>query len=164
MSFNSKKGQTVDNRTGAPRDGHEREHTSARGDLRPDGQHESYWVLSPEERAKGFVRPVRRSYLHVGIRPKNPTRPLTAEETDRHSGRDYVAFEPYPDHETATGRFWTQEQLTGGCRAVTTMSQALAETYARDPSFYGSTFCCICSDHFPVGEFTWKDTDEVVGS
>jgi hypothetical protein len=29
------------------------------------GQHESYWVLSADERAKGFVRPVRRSYRHV---------------------------------------------------------------------------------------------------
>lgn len=28
------------------------------------GQHEAYWVLSEEERGKGFVRPVRRSYIH----------------------------------------------------------------------------------------------------
>lgn len=32
---------------------------------REDGQHEAYWVLSEEERAKGFVRPVRRSYVHT---------------------------------------------------------------------------------------------------
>jgi hypothetical protein len=32
--------------------------------LRPDGQQKTYLVLSPEERAKGFVRPVRRSYCH----------------------------------------------------------------------------------------------------
>jgi hypothetical protein len=31
----------------------------------PGGQQEAYLVLSEEERAKGFVRPVRRSYLHV---------------------------------------------------------------------------------------------------
>lgn len=29
------------------------------------GQHKGYWVLSPEERAKGFVRPVRRAYIHT---------------------------------------------------------------------------------------------------
>ncbi len=29
-------------------------------------QQEAYIVLTPEERAKGFVRPVRRSYVHIG--------------------------------------------------------------------------------------------------
>lgn len=33
--------------------------------LRPDGQQEWYVVLAEEERAKGFVRPVRRSYRHL---------------------------------------------------------------------------------------------------
>lgn len=33
-------------------------------DLRPDGMQKGYVVLSDEERAKGFVRPVRRSYRH----------------------------------------------------------------------------------------------------
>lgn len=31
----------------------------------PDGMQEKYLVLSDEERAKGFVRPVRRSYVHL---------------------------------------------------------------------------------------------------
>lgn len=76
----------------------------------PDGMQESYLVLSDEERAKGFVRPVRRSYLHER------------------------------------------------CGAVTTMGQAIAETYARDPHFYGGTYCARCGTHFPVGpdgEFVW---------
>jgi hypothetical protein len=30
----------------------------------PDGQHVDHWILSPEERAKGFIRPMRRSYVH----------------------------------------------------------------------------------------------------
>jgi len=33
------------------------------------GQQKGYVVLSAEERAKGFVRPVRRAYVHVGIEP-----------------------------------------------------------------------------------------------
>jgi hypothetical protein len=33
--------------------------------LRDDGQQEGYVVLAEEERAKGFVRPVRRSYTHL---------------------------------------------------------------------------------------------------
>ena len=33
--------------------------------LRPDGMQNDYVVLAEEERAKGFVRPVRRSYQHL---------------------------------------------------------------------------------------------------
>lgn len=33
--------------------------------LRPDGQQETYLVLSDAERARGFVRPVRQSYRHL---------------------------------------------------------------------------------------------------
>lgn len=33
------------------------------------GQQMDYVVLTPEERAKGFVRPVRDTYIHVGIDP-----------------------------------------------------------------------------------------------
>lgn len=50
------------------------------------------------------------------------------------------------------------------CGSVTTMGTALAETYARDPSFYGATFCVTCSMHRPVGEageFAWDDGSKV---
>ncbi len=33
--------------------------------LRPNGQQNGYVVLAEEERAKGFVRPMRRSYRHL---------------------------------------------------------------------------------------------------
>ncbi len=33
-------------------------------ELRPDGMQKGYIVLSAEERARGFVRPVRRTYVH----------------------------------------------------------------------------------------------------
>lgn len=39
----------------------DRSHT----ELRPDGQQKGYIVLTAEERAKGFIRPVRRSYRHL---------------------------------------------------------------------------------------------------
>ena len=38
----------------------DRSHT----ELKANGQQRDYVVLSPEERAKGFVRPVRSSYIH----------------------------------------------------------------------------------------------------
>ena len=93
-------------------------------DKRQDGQYVDHWVLCDEEIAKGFVRPVRFSYVHEN------------------------------------------------CGGTTSMPQAIAETYARQPDYYGRTFCCKCQDYFPVGvngEFLWKDengkdTNEKVGS
>lgn len=50
------------------------------------------------------------------------------------------------------------------CGVATTMSLAIAETYARDPHFYGSTYCVGCRKHLPVGvdgEFIWDDGSKV---
>lgn len=140
--------------------------------LGANGQHEAYWVLSAEERAKGFVRPVRRSYIHVGIAgPQHPLRDLTDEERERYADIGYVKFETYPAGGTTLGRFWTAEQLAKvgkGCGSKTTMGEAIAETYAREPHFYGSTFCVACGTHLPVGkdgEFVWADSpSERVGT
>lgn len=77
---------------------------------------EKYLVLSDDERAKGFVRPLRRTYIHEA------------------------------------------------CGAATTMGQAIAGTYARDPGFYGGTYCVKCRNHFPVGadgQFVWEDGSKV---
>ena len=96
------------------------EEASAPAPIEPTtGQHLAYWILSAEERAKGFVRPVRHTYIHEK------------------------------------------------CGTSTTMGTALAETYARNPKFYGATFCCACRGHFPVGaegEFVWDHTTEKVGT
>ena len=85
-------------------------------DEKPQDQHDVYLVLSEEERAKGFVRPLRRSYTH------------------------------------------------SKCHSSTHMGLALCETYARDPKFYGSTYCTTCRKHLPVAEFTWDEDSAVVGS
>lgn len=138
-------------------------------DEQPGPQNEVYLVLSEEERAKGFVRPMRQSYVHVG--PSGPTHPLsdlTAEQKERYADIGYVKFEAYPGDGSVVGRYWTQAQLDavgrGGCGSKTTMGLALAETYARDPKFYGSTYCCVCQKHRPVDEFRWDGTNEAVGS
>lgn len=97
-------------------------------------QHETYLVLSPEELAKGFVRPVRNSYVHQFM----------------------LDGSPLP-------RVLITLKGVGGCGAVTTMGTTLAETYARDPYFYGATYCVGCKMHHPVGEhgeFYWDKTDE----
>jgi hypothetical protein len=82
----------------------------------PDGMQDTYLVLSDEERAKGFCRPVRRTYTHTV------------------------------------------------CGVSTTMGVAIAETYARNPTFYGGTYCVRCQGHYPVGpegEFIWDDGSKV---
>jgi hypothetical protein len=148
--------------------------------LRPDGQQREYLILSEEERKKGFVRPVRHTYRHVGIAgPGFPTRDLTEQERERYGDSGYVKFEEYPAaavqrmvwmSPSATGRFWTQAELDkigNGCGATTTMARELAETYAREPRFYGATFCAHCGTHLPVGrdgEFIWEGTTERVGT
>jgi hypothetical protein len=138
-------------------------------DEEPRPQAEAYLVLSAEERAKGFVRPVRSAYVHLGAAgPKHPLRDLTDEQRERYSVAGYVKFEAYPESDAAaTGRYWTQAQLDRvgkGCHSVTTMGEALAETYARDPRFYGATYCVRCQKHLAVGEFTWDADGTVVGS
>ena len=132
-------------------------------DTQPTPQHEVYLVLSDEERAKGFVRPYRDRYIHVGKQPKYPLRDLTPEEQARYP--EYVKFEVYPEGDTKIGRYWTQAQLDArGCNTETVMGRVLSETYARDPHFYGATYCVACQKHLPVAEFVWSVDRQVVGS
>lgn len=100
------------------------------------GQHSGYIVLCAEERAKGFVRPYRDQY--------------------KHAGRMTEIVNDAGDHVTT--------HRLGGCGATTLMGRSLSETYARDPSFYGKTFCVHCNAHFPVEEFTWTADGMQVGS
>lgn len=82
----------------------------------PVPQADVYLVLSADERAKGFIRPVRRSYTHEF------------------------------------------------CGTSTKMAVAIAETYAANPAYYGSTYCANCGAHRPVGpggEFVWDDGSKV---
>lgn len=129
------------------------------------GQHKSYIVLCPDERAKGFVRPYRDTYKHVGERPKFPLRDLTAEEKERYDQYGYIKYEEYPTSGTlGAGRFWTDAMLQSGCGTTTRAGRALSETYARDPTFYGATFCVSCNKHLPVAEFVWTADGQRLGS
>lgn len=140
-------------------------------DTEPRPQSEAYLVLPEAERAKGWVRPFRDGYVHIGpAGPDYPLRDLTDAEFEQYGEppTSYVQYEPYPLRDgLALGRFWTQAQLDKvgkGCGTRTVMGRALAETYAREPHFYGATYCVGCSMHLPVGEFVWDGTQERVGS
>lgn len=136
------------------------------GPKKPDGQYTRY--PTDPDTGKPFVRPVRSSYKHVGIRPQHPTRDLTPDEHERYGQYGYVVYEPYPDGDGASGRFWTKDMLESGCGTITSMGSSLAETYAQNPSYYGSTFCAGCGEHFAVEQFVWVEnghaTTERVGS
>lgn len=109
----------------------------------PVPQADAYLVLSEAERAQGFVRPVRRAYVHVGPPPGAEVDPADP----RRHGRTLSVL-----GDLACGR-------------ETRMSLEIAETYARDPSFYGATYCVGCQAHLPVAEFVWSDAPtERVGS
>lgn len=82
-------------------------------DSEPSPQADVYLVATEAERAQGFIRPVRRTYVH------------------------------------------------DTCGVATTMNQDIAETYARDPKFYGATYCVRCRMHLPVSEFRWNDGSRV---
>jgi hypothetical protein len=133
-------------------------------ELKENGQQKGYVVLSEEERKKGFVRPVRTTYTHVGRKALYPLRDLTPEEQERYKDFNYVKYEDYPEESHLCGRFWTAEDIRTACNTDTTMSMSIAETYARQPDFYGSTFCNHCKKHFDLEQFVWKGTDSIVGS
>lgn len=146
--------------------------------IKDNGQQEAYVILSDEERAKGFVRPIRRSYVHVGrvlSHFKGIHRMLTDEEKAEYPNRNYVAVMTVLVNEDGSfkgGTYVTQEEIDAwkasrrvdGCGESTKMAMAIAETYARNPKFYSATFCVCCGKHLPVGEFFWEGTSEEVGS
>ncbi len=50
------------------------------------------------------------------------------------------------------------------CGSETRMARPIAETYATNPGFYGSTYCVKCEKHRPVGaegEFVWENGQKV---
>ena len=149
-----------------------------------EGQNTCYLVLSEEERAKGFVRPYRDAYVHKGRKVEREGIIQTLEEgveglSDNGKSfytkeKGYAAYLKYPEIKSPlTGKFLTNaeyeafknsEDFVGGCGALTTMGRALSETYARNPKFYGSTFCIQCNTHLRVDEFVWDADGEIVGS
>lgn len=133
------------------------------------GQHKGYVVLCEDERKKGFARPYRDAYKHVGARlcgkrmiPEgtNPAIYVCTGEPDH--DRECCSWTPVGSVSIAVRAADTH--MLGGCGSVTTMGRALSETYARDPKFYGTTFCVACNKHLPVAEFTWTEDGARVGS
>jgi hypothetical protein len=108
------------------------------------------------------VPPVDRSKLcTTNGKPVEEVRRGQTNDTGQHEG--YIVL---CDTERAKGfvRPYRDRYKHRTCGGVTTMGRSLSETYARDPSFYGATFCCNCNAHYPVAEFTWSADGATVGS
>lgn len=138
------------------------------------GQNSCYLVLSEEERSKGFIRPYRDSYIHMGRKYSDGIRILEQPEKSEFNGNTYVAIANISiDGKLMGGSYITQKELDeynktggyiGGCGVVTTMNRGISETYARNNKFYSATFCVGCNKHLSVNEFLWTKDNEVVGS
>lgn len=48
------------------------------------------------------------------------------------------------------------------CGGVTSMSKGIAETYAKDPSFYGGTYCVNCGTHFDLRKWMHITVDKPI--
>lgn len=96
----------------------------------------------------------------------DPTDPRLGHGADRQPVPQNEVYLVLSDSERKRGfvRPVRQKYVHTECGGLTKMSLDIAETYARDPRFYGSTYCVHCGLHRPVAEFTWDGTDELVGS
>lgn len=81
-------------------------------DVTPSKMASVYLVLSRDEIRKGYLKPLRVSYIHI-------------------------------------------------CGSETTMNPEIAQTYARDPWFYGGNYCVNCRMHRPLNEFKWPDGESM---
>lgn len=95
--------------------------------------------------------------------PADPDLTRGVDEKPVPQAKTYLVL---PEEERAKGyvRPYRDAYRHATCGTVTGMGRALSETYARDPGFYGATYCCACAMHRPVSEFNWTVDDAVVGS
>lgn len=87
-----------------------------------------------------------------------------AESIERNIGRRLARekLKPLTDEDRVKGYVepFRIDYIHEKCGGRTTMPRACAETYAVQPEYCGSTFCCHCLGYFPVGEngeFIWND-------
>lgn len=122
---------------------------------------------------KPKLPPIPNPTVHPGANP-DPRTTLTdrtqvyPEHTTRITDPSHPRFGQQQDYvvlaeeELAKGykRPFRNAYIHLTCGTLTVMGDTLSATYARDPSFYGATFCAGCRDHFPVGpaprgQFVW---------
>lgn len=99
----------------------------------------------------------------------NPADPRLTHGSDENAVKQADAYLVLSEDERAKGfvRPYRESYKHRNCpgkrhrESVTTMSKEIAETYARDPKFYGGTYCCVCERHRPLAEFEWLDGESM---
>lgn len=103
----------------------------------------------------------------------DPTHPGLRE---LQSNRQQIAYLVLPAEEIELGliRPLRQSYQHVVCSSVTRIGLTIAQTFARQPSFYTQTFCVACREHFPLKkydgdgatpqyQFFWEDGSPVGG-
>lgn len=92
--------------------------------------------------------------------------PVTSDHRELKVNGQQKGYVVLSEEERAKGwvRPYRDSYTHKSCGGVTTMGRPIAETYARDPSFYSGTFCVNCGAHFPLDQFVWDGTDIQVGA
>jgi hypothetical protein len=93
--------------------------------------------------------------------------------TDRNNPNLKYGVDDKPVEQNSVYLVLSEEELSKGylkpfrtsykhlaCNSVTTIGEKLSATYARDPWFYGATYCVHCRMHRPLIEFVWEPDGE----
>ena len=117
-------------------------------------------ISSVRERIREFEIEIASS---IPVDRSDVEEPVTGEVYGQHA-----SYKVLSERERSKGfvRPFRDAYRHQSCGQITTMVRSIAETYARDPSFYIGTFCSTCRQHFPVGpagEFTWYEMDGTEG-
>ncbi len=105
----------------------------------------------------------------MGELTTDPHDPRLGHGSDKDPRPPHAAYLVLSEEERAKGfvRRVRTKYLHLVCGVETVMSNAIAETYAREPGFYGATYCIACQRHLPVGaegEFVWSDDGTKMGT
>lgn len=93
--------------------------------------------------------------MSTTIRPDDIDLKRGVDSTPVEQNKKYLVLS---DDELAKGfiRPFRDAYVHRSCGFTTVMGRKIAETYARNPKFYGATYCTACQMHRPVGEFYWE--------
>ena len=96
----------------------------------------------------------------------NPNDPRLTHGADEEPVEQAEVYLVMSEEERSKGwvRPYRDRYIHDKCQTETTMGRALSETYAKDPHFYGATYCVNCQMHRPVSEFRWSKDNQRVGS
>ena len=85
--------------------------------------------------------------------------PLDGETEPREQNKVYLVLPP-EDLRKGYVKPLRQSYKHSTCSGETRMGYELSATYARDPWFYGLTYCVHCRVHRPLTEFRWLPDGE----